>query len=365
VHASELAGLEQWAECALEVGGAASGTVVVAAAELWATSSDAERLIGWTGGLAEIEPVGAAGAVRIGFDRRNAALSAGERLVLRNVRLHERDGFALLDFRAEITPDVEPALLELPAGAAAPQDAWGGVPGIASVAIPEINQFVPPVGGHALVLSHGYCASSNPWPTAQFASDAWKYENLSTNLSNDAFAVDIATRAAQFKSYGIVAHSQGGCAALHLYAFYWSGLDWAGSGRLLQCVGSPLEGTALAGNIAALGQVFGIQCGATYDMTYDGAAAWLSTIPSAARAKLYTHTTTFNDVPFFYDYCSLASDVFLSDPEDGVVEHSAGHIVGGNDMGLRSGWCHIPGMRDPAQTGDSNRNATMNAQGAR
>ena len=133
----------------------------------------------------------------------------------------------------------------------------------------------------------------------------------------------------------------------------------------MQCVGSPLEGTALAGNIAALGQVLGIQCGANYDMTYDGAAAWLSTIPSSARAKLYTHTTTFNDVPFFYDYCSIASDAFLSDPEDGVVEHSAGHIVGANDMGLRSGWCHVGGMRDPAQTGDSSRNATMNTQGAR
>jgi hypothetical protein len=70
-------------------------------------------------------------------------------------------------------------------------------------------------------------------------------------------------------------------------------------------------------------------------------------------------------VPFFYDYCSIASDAFLTDPEDGVVEHSSGHIVGANDMGMRSGWCHVSGMRDPAQTGDSSRNATMNTQGAR
>jgi hypothetical protein len=34
-------------------------------------------------------------------------------------------------------------------------------------------------------------------------------------------------------------------------------------------------------------------------------------------------------------------------------------------MGLKTGWCHVSGMRDPAQTGDSARNAVLNAQGAR
>jgi len=133
----------------------------------------------------------------------------------------------------------------------------------------------------------------------------------------------------------------------------------------MQCVGSPLEGTPLAGNLAAFGQALGIQCGANFDITPDGAAAWLAGIPTASRAKLFTHTTTFTNVPFVYDYCSIATDFFLSDPEDGVVEHSSGHIVGAQDMGLRTGWCHVSGMRDPAQTGDANRNAIMNAQGAR
>ncbi|MFM1822178.1 MAG: hypothetical protein RI967_444 [Planctomycetota bacterium] len=100
-------------------------------------------------------------------------------------------------------------------------------------------------------------------------------------------------------------------------------------------------------------------------MTYDGAAAWLSTIPSSVRARVYTHTTTFENVPFFYDYCSIASDFFLSDPEDGVVEHWSGHIPGANDMGLRAGWCHVAGMRDPDQTTDASRNATMDQEAAR
>ena len=100
-------------------------------------------------------------------------------------------------------------------------------------------------------------------------------------------------------------------------------------------------------------------------MTYDGSAAWLSTIPTAARARVYTHTTTFTNYPFFYDYCSIATDFFLTDPEDGVTEHFSGHIAGANDMGLVAGWCHVGGMRDPDQTLDGSRNAVMNEEAAR
>lgn len=363
VHAVNAA--SDWIDCDFAVSHADPGDALFACAELWAVAGADFRVLGWIGGIATIESHGRAPFVRLGFDRGQLGLGEGERLVFRNVRLHERDGFAPLDVREEVVPEMRVALPNRrEAEPRGPLD-WAGPAGIASVAVPEISSLVPPVGGHALVLSHGYCASSNPWPLAQFSSDAWPYANLGQNLSNDVFAVDLATRAAQFKSYGIIGHSQGGNAALHLHTFYWSGLDWAGSGRLMQCVGSPLEGTPLAGNLAAFGQALGIQCGANFDITPDGAAAWLAGIPTASRAKLFTHTTTFTNVPFVYDYCSIATDFFLSDPEDGVVEHSSGHIVGAQDMGLRTGWCHVGGMRDPAQTGDANRNATMNAQGAR
>jgi hypothetical protein len=142
-------------------------------------------------------------------------------------------------------------------------------------------------------------------------------------------------------------------------------MDWAGPGRLIQTLGSPFKGTPMAGNLAALGQVFGVQCGANYDMTTTGATAWLATVPTSVRTKAYTHTTTFTDNPFSYDYCNVLTDLFLNDPEDGVTEHSAGHITGANNMGLKTGWCHIAGMRDPAQATDAERNAVINTQGAR
>jgi hypothetical protein len=359
-----------WIEATLPVVGLTDGTTVFAAAELWAVRArGASRCLGWIGGLAEVESADAGLAVQLGVDAGRLALAADEELEFRSVRLHQRDGFAPIDFVASVPVQIERAIVEefdgKTMGEPAATGAWFGPPGVASVDAVRSSSFVPGVGSHALALTHGYCADANTWPPGQFGADAYFYVNPNQNFSHDAFALDLADRCDQFKSYGVVAHSQGGCAALHLYTFYWSGLDWAGPGRLVQTLGTPFEGTALAGNVAALGEIFGIQCGATYDMTYDGAAAWLSTIPSAARARVYTHTTTFTNVPFFYDYCNILSDVLLTDPEDGVVEHSSGHIVGANDMGLRSGWCHVAGMRDPDQTLDASRNSVLNAQGAR
>lgn len=351
-------------QLSVPVRGGAANEVLFAAAELWAVTSRSARPLCWVGGLTELSE----DVARIALAPGAIALADGEWLECRQLRMHERDGFAPLDLVDRINVVIGPEAARAAAEANhhdSDAPPWCGLPGVASVPIPESTNFVPPIGSHALVLAHGYCADANTWPLTAFNPDAWRYEVLDTNMSNDAFAVDLAVKAAQFKSYGVVAHSQGGCAALHLYAHYWSGLDWAGPGRLIQTVGTPFEGTALAGNIAALGEIFGVQCGANYDMTYDGAAAWLSTIPTAARSRVYTHTTTFTNHPFQYDYCNILADVLLSDPEDGVVEDWSGHIPGAVSMGLKTGWCHVSGMRDPDQTLDGQRNATMNAQGAR
>jgi len=362
---------DDWLDVEIPVEGSA-GEVVFAAAELWQVGGSAGRCLGWIGGLAEIDADRR--AVLLGVHAHRLAGIDSVRngsLELRAVRLHARDGWGPLDWTPRMPLQAESGFFVEPeATEVGPRESdWGGTPGIVMVPLPvgvgTQQGFVPSAGAHALILAHGYCADANAWPPSQFSSDAWIYVNANQNMSNDVFATDLAVRGSQFKSYGVVAHSQGGSAALHLHAFYWSGLDWAGPGRLIQAVGTPFEGTALAGNLAALGQIFGVQCGSNYDMTYDGAAAWLSTIPTAARAKVYSHTTTFTNNPFVYDYCNILSDFLLTDPEDGVVEDWSGHIPGANSMGLKTGWCHVSGMRDPDQTLDAQRNASMNAQGAR
>ncbi|HOP23097.1 MAG TPA: conditioned medium factor, partial [Gammaproteobacteria bacterium] len=179
------------------------------------------------------------------------------------------------------------------------------------------------------------------------------------------FAQRIRDFGAQFSSFGIVAHSQGGAASLHLYTYYWSGLDYSTGSRMIQSVGTPYQGTPLAGNLAALGDVFGVGCGTNSNLTTSGASSWLSGIPTWARNEVHYYTTSFETKWWRYDYCSMGTDVFLSDPEDGVIEKSRGQLSGGNNKGHKTGWCHSSDMRDPAQTADSSRNSTMSSYAKR
>ncbi len=214
-----------------------------------------------------------------------------------------------------------------------------------------------------LLLVHGYC-SEGVWPETDF-TQSMVFQDFHQNRSHDEFAQLILQQGAGFDSYGIVAHSQGGAASLHLYTYYWSGLDDAQGPRLIQSVGTPYQGTALAGNLALLGEIFGAGCGINFDLTYNGAALWLANIPSWARGEVFYHTTSFEDEPFSYDYCHVATDLFLTDPDDGTTERWAGQLPGANNMGHTEGWCHSNGMAEPAQFTDHARNALMNQMAAR
>lgn len=214
-----------------------------------------------------------------------------------------------------------------------------------------------------LLLVHGYC-SGGAWNTGEF-SNSVEFKDYKKNRSHDEFANLLLSFGSPYTSYGIIGHSQGGAAALHLYSRYWSGLDYASGGRIIQSVGTPYQGTSLAGNLAAIGDVFGAGCGTNTDLTYSGAANWLSTIPSWARAQVDYYTTSFKTRWWAYDYCHLGTDLFLDDPEDGTTEKWAGQLSGAANMGHKKGWCHTTGMRDPAQYKDGGRNASMNSRAAR
>jgi len=217
--------------------------------------------------------------------------------------------------------------------------------------------------GSKLLLVHGYC-SGQAWLEGHF-SGADEFQNYKQSITHDTFAQRVDSFGDQYNSYGIVAHSQGGAAALTLYSRYWSGLDNAGSGRLIQSVGTPYQGTALAGNLAALGNVFGAGCGYNTDLTYSGATNWLATVPSWAKAKVNYYTTSFETKWWRYDYCHLATDLFLDDPEDGTTEKWSGQLSGASNRGHTTGQCHTSGMRDRQQTRDTSRNSSMNGYAAR
>lgn len=341
--------------------GLKAGRKVIAYAEVWGRNENGEALpVAWMSGMAIATERRNGANVDLVLDARWLA-RAGTKgsYELRNVRLADPDYFVTLALAEAIALRINNL----------PEAASRAVTGITEEMRmgkrPDAAQFpTTDAPGGKVLLIHGYCSGGNPFPTSQFSNYA-VFSDPNQSRTHDQFANLIRNFGAQFPSFGAVAHSQGGAASLHLYTYYWSGFDYATGNRLIQSVGTPYQGTALAGNLAVLGQVFGAGCGGNYDLTYSGAAAWVAGIPSWARAKVHYSTTSFTDVWYRYDYCSLATDLFLGDPEDGVTERDYGQLPGANNRGHKTGWCHTSSMRDPAQTSDSSRNADMNANAAR
>ncbi|MCA9001501.1 MAG: conditioned medium factor, partial [Planctomycetes bacterium] len=203
-----------------------------------------------------------------------------------------------------------------------------------------------------LMLVHGWCSSGGVWPTSQFTHPLLVFHDPDANRSHDEFAQRLATLGAQNRSFGVIGHSQGGPAAVHLRTYYVSGLDRATGGRPIQSLASPYQGTPLAG----LGFFL---CGNNTDLGTSGSAAWLANIPSWVRDEVYYYTTSNSG-----SACNFATNLFLSNPEDGTVEQFRGQLPGAHNMGHVTGWCHTTGMSNPAGYTDAARNAIMNQNAA-
>jgi len=220
--------------------------------------------------------------------------------------------------------------------------------------------------GGKLMLVHGYC-SSDVWDGAHF-TNAVKFTDFKQSRSQDAFALLIKNygESLNLPSFGLVGHSQGGLAGLHLKAYYWSGLDTATGGRLIQSVGSPYKGCSLAGSLADLGGLFGVGCKANPDLAPNGAQVWLSKVPATPQSTVYYYTTQYDDSWFLAPACVTASGLVMFTPNDGTCEAKfAAPDKAGNNMGLKKSFCHTSGMNYPQQTKDTARNSEMNSKAAR
>jgi len=153
--------------------------------------------------------------------------------------------------------------------------------------------------------------------------------------------------------------------SLHLLNHYWSGLDHASTGRLVQSVGTPWQGNSAAGGSASLGTMFGVGCGANNDLTSDGAKVWLSGINEVNTKYVYYYTTTYKQGSLFGDYCNMAINALLQWPNDGVTELKFTALKGAVNCGNKEQWCHTTDMKYQAQYYDNTRNAEMNDKAAR
>lgn len=335
----------------------------ILAAEVWGELNNEPTPVAWISSI-----VGSTRSLTL--DPRWISLAGvdPETLELRAVRLHDLESFVPIEIVDQVAISVKG--LKLPA---APTEITNDMlMGSRQASVPAPMPPLVSTGqepgvelGHRLMLVHGYCTDATPFTVSHFSGDLAQFQDYNQSRSHDEFALQMLAQSANMKSFGVVGHSQGGMGALHLYTYYWSGLDWARNGnRLIQSVGAPYQGTALAGNAAVLGDIFGFGCGENDNMTYTGSANWLSLIPTASRQQVYFYTTSFED-GFGFDFCNFVTDLLLSDPDDGVIERDAGQLSGANNMGHLEGWCHTQGMRDPAQCTDPARNAIMNQEAKR
>ena len=347
-----------------------AGERVMLGAELWGHDPRGNpTCIMWAGGYAEPDEHGALplSIHDAWFDRQDVAPP----YVLRNVRVQHASTFIPIDTEAVIQLDGldrRGRATDSAERSAFTADMLAGRPEKRPVT--RVVDAIPatlsnPTDQRALVLVHGYCSDGSPWRTEDFTGSVAVFRDPEANRSHDEFALNLHDATTDLQSFGVVGHSQGALAALHLSTFYFSGLDRAVGDRLIQSVGAPFQGTRLAGNAAVLGKIFGFGCGTAFDMTYDGAALWLANIPTAARANVHLWTTSFSNRRFRNDYCSFFTDLLLADPEDGVTETWAGQLPGAHDRGHAEGWCHTTGMQAPSQTHDVERNREMSERARR
>lgn len=323
-------------------------------AEVWSTGAHGPVPACWISRLLEPELERGRTVLKLRFDARWLDLAgAGARIELRNVRVQDPDTCAVLEQAASIPVQADWLAARVPSSLALSTSA------LLAQNLAPVGPFSAFQGERALqpglVLTHGYCSTGAIWPASQFTAPKYVFLDLSANRSHDQFAQLIGSRAdlAGFSSFGIVGHSQGGCAALQLLTYYTSGLDLATGGRRIQSVATPYLGTPLA----SLGF---FTCGTNSNLTPGGATTWLAGIPTWARAEV-SYWTTANSG----SACNALAAILLADPEDGTVERTRGQLSGANSMGHVPGWCHTTGMSQPAGYLDGARNVQMNAAAAR
>jgi hypothetical protein len=348
-------------------------------AEVWGTDPVSHELstpVAWVGGMAVL----GSGDLELGLDTRWISLSrAQEPFELRNVRIEDPDYFITLT-ATERMPLALPTLP--PTGVPADQIVVDEE--MLAGPRPDFLDPAEPGGGgvdcakdHRLLLVHGWCSSDVWSPETDHFDNAEVFLDLEQNRLHDEFAQLILGWALDngWRSYGIVAHSQGGMAALHLYNYYWSGLDNAGTGRLIQSVGTPYQGTELMDLPDILIDWF--TCGTNYDLSPSGAIQWLDGISTASREQVNYYSTSFEDAWWclinpICPFCNPITSAILDGPfgaDDGVVGYSKAQLPDGVNQGHKKGWCHTGAwymnnlFNDP-QTTDGSRNNEMNENAA-
>jgi len=335
--------------------------------EVWGSDSKGKSVpIAWVSGITTVKQVNTLQVLEAKLDSRwIARAGASEPFSVKNVIFSDMNTYVPLDNQTNISAvkmmspyrDVRLQQFDPPLHTITKEMRDGKMPAHLAAKVGKAT------GNGKLILVHGYCSDDNPWPIQDF-ENAVQFEDFKQNRPTDTFAQMVGTFGEQFTDgFSLIGHSQGGNQGLHLYTFYHSGLDLseAYSGRILQSVGTPYQGTALAGTLASIGKVIGIGCSANNDLTVDGAALWLNTIPADKRKQVYYATSQYKTGSLI-NYCNIGANAVLKWPNDGVVDLDHASLYGGTYVDNFKGFCHTTGMKSGPQTSNTEFNKKMSAE---
>jgi hypothetical protein len=216
---------------------------------------------------------------------------------------------------------------------------------------------------HNLVLVHGYCTERNPFEEAYSGwTDPLFFFDNKASRSNDEFSnlvLDFIVSSGNPDSYSTAGHSQGGMVQLHMYHFYWTGIDNNGEGRKIQSLATPYNGCSGLAAMNSLSWLFG-GCGDNTDLSVNGAANWLSQISTASRVEMYYYYTQGKS-----KQCSALTNMFIKKPNDGVTEVQYASLPGGNFLGMSNDECHGYNFAFPPSFLNQARDKEINDNSAR
>lgn len=235
-------------------------------------------------------------------------------------------------------------------------------------------------GGPAngIFLVHGWCANTTAWNQFNFNDGpTFEYTNTNSSIGRNNFAIAIRNQAdAIFTDwFSVVAHSQGGQAAVHLQAYFFSGLDLSPAPRPIQTVGAPYQGSTLMdlyffSGAGIINAIFNFSdCEPQFSLTTPGSYFWSIFLPTATQNDTFYYRT-IHDTPnnfwqalqFWRWKCNFASYI-LGGNDDGVTRPFKSWLLFGNNMGITESQCHTGGMRYTDQKDDLGRNNIMDQMG--
>ncbi|TRY10618.1 hypothetical protein [Shewanella hanedai] len=361
--------------------GVADKALLVFYAEIWRDGKPVSTI----NTITSVHETSIGNSVTVALDSRWFALAethGQQGFEFRNIRLLDPNTYLLLDSKTDLFVPVSafPEQESIKASAVEINDEM--LLGKNDITVPVNNaqgaQESVNLAANGIMLVHGWCSNTSTWQQWRFNDGPTvEYNSPITSMGRNDFAIELALQSnAAFRDwFSVVAHSQGGQAAVHMQSYYFTGLDNSPAPRPIQTVGTPYQGSLLmdlyvGSGAGMINDIFNIDdCQAQWSLTTASSIPWAIMLPFNSQQRTFYYRTThgmpsnwWESLQFWRWKCNAGSWI-IPGADDGVVSVGEGWLGLGNDMGIMARECHTGGMNFMDQRRDNNRNDIMDEMG--